>query len=92
MGKAIEGITQKFTDELRLVAERNTTAIEALNNSVSSLALNIAEQKVWFVEKYVHWDDYERDIAQIRADIAVHAERFERELQQHMTTCPAMRR
>lgn len=92
MGKTIEGISQKFTDEIRQVAERNTLALERLNHAVAELGMAITEQKAWFVERYVHWDDHEKDMAQIRADIKAHAERFENELQQHLTTCPAMRR
>lgn len=58
----MKGVSDKFTGELRSMADRSTVALEALNKGISQLALALTEQRLWMAEHYVSKTDFKEDI------------------------------
>ena len=72
MSRQLMEISNRFTNEIRILAERNTDAIEALNAAVSNLAISIAEQKAWFAGVYVSHDDLDEVEKRVKQQIEMH--------------------
>lgn len=73
----IESVTSKFFSELRLTADRNTNAIERLNQSISQLAIELGGQRAFIAENYVSKPDHEKAIEVIHGRLSKHAEKLD---------------
>lgn len=58
----MEHISDKFTSELRQMADRSTQALESLNKGISNLAIALTEQRLWMSEHYVSKPDFKDEI------------------------------
>lgn len=73
----IEAVTNRFFSELRLTADRNTNAIERLNQSISQLAIELGGQRAFIAENYVSKPDHEKAIEVIHGRLSKHAEKLD---------------
>ena len=78
----------QLSRELRLITERFTLSINELNKVVAALALAVSEVKLWSEDRFVGRTEHVASVAAMKADIAEHAARFERELERCEARCP----
>jgi hypothetical protein len=68
--------------------EKLAGALRELNNAVSALTLAVEEIRAWSMDRFVGWDDHRADLATLRNDIQMWAERFDRDLENCARRCP----
>ncbi len=63
-------------------------AVEKLHSAVGALTLAVEEIRLWSTERFVTRVEHRDALEAVKADIARHAERFERELERCEQRCP----
>lgn len=70
---------------------RDFDSRDALAATVQGLSGEVAKLRTLMAENYVTKHDHRLDLDRVREDIAEHAERFQRELENHRDACPGRR-
>lgn len=77
----------QLADRVELLAKTMTDSLQQLSSVVSELTLAVSEIKVWSQDRFVARPEFESRMAQMKTDISVYAERFERELDKCQSRC-----
>ena len=81
-------ITTNFADELRDMADRNTTAVQALHGAISNLTLALAEQRLLMAEHYVSKPDFKESLEIVHSRITKQADRLAEVNERVADACP----
>lgn len=91
VSSTMKEITTNFANELRLVADRNTAAIEELNKTVAALSVALADNKAWFSGEFVRKADHQRQMDDLHALIKDGCAKAKEDVEHHAKECPGGR-